>query len=285
MKNDKNEELNTKRPIQAIKPIGRIIPQARRVISDMNVGRSKAINHFMPSHSQKLLPSAQQVTQKTPYGKRVLDIGPVKHPMVAKIEKSHAQSLQMATKPSLEKSSKTIKEEAIAEAFSKLDTAQKEKKVSLAHRSKLVKICCIIFAVLLIVSFCIYVFLPNISMSIANAGAGINASYPEYHPDGYSVDGALSYRDGEVVINYRSNTGDKKFSIKQSQSSWDSTAVKAQVTKDSNSNFDTFQDSGLTIFSYNNNHNATWVNDSILYSITGDAPLSREQIRHIATSL
>ena len=286
MKNDKIGEINTKRLTQDIKPIGRLVPQARRVISDMNITRSKAVSHFAPNHSPKTLPIAQPAVVKTAYSKKVLDIGPVKHPLVAKIEKARfEQKKQLAVKPNFEKSSKTIKDEAIAEAFSKLDTAQKEAKVAVKHRSKFVRIFCIILTILIIIIFCYYVFSPNISMSVANARAGINASYPEYHPDGYSVDSALSYTDGEVTINYHSNTGDKKFSIKQSQSSWDSTAVKAKVSKDSNSNFDTFQENGLTIFSYNNNHNATWVNDSILYSISGDAPLSREQIRHIATSL
>ena len=285
MKNDKIGEINTKRPTQDIKPIGRLVPQARRVISDMNITRSKAVTHFAPNHSQKPSPMAHPAVVKTS-SKKVLDIGPVKHPLVAKIEKAHLeQRKQLATKPDFEKSSKTIKDEAIAEAFSKLDTVQSEKKIAVKHRNKFVNIFCIILTILIIIFFCIYIFLPNISMSVANARAGINASYPEYHPDGYSLDGALSYTEGQVTINYRSNTGDKKFSIKQSQSSWDSTAVKAQVTKDSNSNFDTFQENGLTIFSYNSNHNATWVNDSILYSITGDALLSREQIRHIATSL
>jgi len=286
MKNDKNEETNIRKSIQTARPIGRIIPQARRVISDMNITRSKAIAHFAPNHSLKSPSTTQPLATKTAYNKKILDIGPVKHPLVAKIEKAHLEQKKLtAVKPNLEKTSKIIKEEAITEAFSKITPTPKEKKVISKTHSKLIRIFSVILAILVVIGFCTYVFLPNISMTIANARAGIDASYPEYHPDGYSVEGALSYGDGEVTINYHSNTGDKKFSIKQSRSSWDSTAVKAQVNKDSNGNFDTFQESGLTIFSYNNNHNATWVNDSILYSISGDAPLSREQIRHIATSL
>jgi hypothetical protein len=127
--------------------------------------------------------------------------------------------------------------------------------------------------------------MPNISVKIASAQAGIKATYPEYHPDGYNMDGSVSYADNQVTINFRANTGNSKFAIKQSKSSWDSSAVKMQINKESNNQTNETKEGGLTIYTYNDNSNAAWVNGGILYTITGDAKLSGEQIRHIATSL
>ena len=125
--------------------------------------------------------------------------------------------------------------------------------------------------------------MPSLSVRIASIQAGISATYPEYSPNGYSLNGPVQFSDNEVVINFRANTGNTKFVIKQSKSSWDSSAVKNKVSNDSKGEFITTEEKGLTIYTYNGN--ASWVNGGILYAITGDAPLSGDQIRRIATSL
>lgn len=60
-------------------------------------------------------------------------------------------------------------------------------------------------------------------------------------------------------------------------------AVKAKAEQDASGEVTTTSERGLTIFTYKNN--AIWVNGGILYSISGDASLSGDQIRQIATSL
>ena len=47
--------------------------------------------------------------------------------------------------------------------------------------------------------------------------------------------------------------------------------------------YSTAETNGLTIYTFG--QNAAWVNGGILYTITGNAPLSADQIQHIATSL
>ena len=129
-----------------------------------------------------------------------------------------------------------------------------------------------------------YMNLPVLSVKIAATQAGINATYPDYRPDGYKIDGPVSFTSGQVTINFVANTGTSRFSIKQSKSTWDSSAVLDNVVRPAvGEKYITNQEQGLTIYTYNGN--ATWVNGGILYNIQGDAPLSGDQLRHIATSL
>jgi hypothetical protein len=131
-----------------------------------------------------------------------------------------------------------------------------------------------------------YVNIPSLSVGFASAQAGIKATYPEYRPDGYKLHQPVTYKDGEVTLEFKSTTTDKGYTIVQTRSSWDSSAVLDNVVrKATGDNYITTQERGLTIYSYNESSNAVWVNGGILYTITSTAPLSGEQIRHIATSL
>ena len=55
------------------------------------------------------------------------------------------------------------------------------------------------------------------------------------------------------------------------------------VKEKSHDEYSTAQEKGLTIYNYGSN--AAWVSGGILYTIDGDAPLSPDQIRKIATSV
>lgn len=126
--------------------------------------------------------------------------------------------------------------------------------------------------------------MPSLSVRVAAAQAGVNASYPSYHPDGYSLNGPVAYSQGEVNMKFASTTGPQNFTIGQSKSNWDSTALLQDYVKQhAGDNYITYDDHGLTIYTYESN--AAWVNDGILYTITGDAPLSSDQIRQIAASM
>ena len=85
-------------------------------------------------------------------------------------------------------------------------------------------------------------------------------------------------------MNFKATTSDANFSVNQSKSSWDSDAVLDNyVTPKAGSSYMPYTERGLTIYTYNNS--AAWVNGGILYTVEGNAPLSSEQIRRIATSL
>jgi hypothetical protein len=96
----------------------------------------------------------------------------------------------------------------------------------------------------------------------------------------------VTFSDGEVTLNFVSNSGSGGYIVKQSRSSWDSTAVLNNLVKEqAGANYITTQEKGLTIYLYSDSRSAAWASGGILYTISTTAPLSGEQLRHIATSL
>ena len=237
----------------------------------MDISRSKNVARFAP----------HPVAASKPKVAEVPDIAPKAHPVAAR-------ALARTSKPAISifsssKSSKEIKDEAIAKALA-TPTAKPEKKKRKFHFSRRFTILSAIFAVLIIGAYLTWVNIPSISVGFAASQAGISATYPQYKPDGYSLSQPVTFSDGTVTLKFQSNSDTSAYSIIQTRSSWDSTAVLTNVVKKAaGDNYITTQESGLTIYSFKNT--ATWVNGGILYTIDSNAPLSGEQIRHIATSL
>ena len=126
--------------------------------------------------------------------------------------------------------------------------------------------------------------MPAIATRMAAAQAGINASFPSYQPSGYSLAGGISQQQGSVLMKFAANAGPGTFTLTQSRSDWDSSAVLANYVLPSfGRNFATTTSRGLTIYSTHNA--AAWVNGGILYTIKGNAPLSSEQVERIAVSM
>ena len=126
--------------------------------------------------------------------------------------------------------------------------------------------------------------MPAIATRMAAAQAGINASFPSYQPSGYSLTGGISQQQGSVLMKFAANAGPGTFTLTQSRSDWDSSAVLANYVLPSfGRNFATTTSRGLTIYSTHNA--AAWVNGGILYTIKGNAPLSSEQVARIAASM
>ena len=249
---------------------------ARKVGHSMDIARSKSIAHFSPRPTESIKKPTRTNQPKK------MDIGPVRHPLSTRVEKIRSDSKPSINSPNI-KTSKEIKEEAIATALQAVPNKSTQKNSFLKRHFKFINIFSIGLAIFIVIGCIVYLNMPAISVKVASVQAGIDATFPKYHPDGYSVDGPVTYNNNEVTINFRANAGNAKFSIKQSKSTWDSSAVKNKVEKDSNGEFITTQEKGLTIYTYDGN--AAWVNGNILYTITGDAPLSGDQIRRIATSL
>lgn len=209
------------------------------------------------------------------------DIPAVSHPAVAK---AHKQQAAKKTAPALvSQSAKEIKNAAIEVALAK-PAIKTPKKSFLKRHARLVNVFSVSIIIILLGVYLVYLNMPGLSVRIAASQVGINATYPEYKPDGYSLDGPVTFNDSQVMINFAANTGSSKFSLNQSKSSWDSSAVLDNIVrKKVGEKYITSQERGLTVYTYNGN--AAWVNAGILYTIEGDAPLSGEQIRRIATSL
>ena len=260
------------------KPVKSMISQIRKPVGrTMDIARSSKINRFAPAVEKPVLQTAPKKVAP-----QDIDIPATTHPIVSR-------ALAKAKKPEIvvpaPKSSAQIKNEAITSAMAK-PAAKNQKDNFQKRHPRFLSITSLCLVIVILAGYITYLNMPNLSVAVAASQAGIAAKYPDYRPDGYSVDGPVTFSDSNasVTINFKANTGTGKFSFKQTRSSWDSSAVLDNIVrKKVGEEYITSQVGGLTIYSYNGD--AAWVNGGILYTIDGNAPLSSDQIRRIATSL
>lgn len=210
------------------------------------------------------------------------------HPMVQHVHAARATK-QPAKKT--HKPSDVIKNEAVTRA---LDSAPKHHRAP--HRDKArvrsrkeragraLTFASSGAALLLIAGYFTYMNMPNLSVRVAAVQAGVDAQYPEFRPSGYSLAGPIAYDDGSVAMTFDSNGTPANFTLTQAKSGWDSVAVlENYVAPKAGENYTTTTSGGLTVYSWNGN--AAWVNDGILYTVDGNAPLSPDQVQRMAASL
>jgi hypothetical protein len=252
--------LSTKKPVHTPAPAP--APTARQI---------QEIRRFAPH------PKPQTI---------ISDIAPVHHPVVDRVHAARATQ-QLAVGPRVVKPSQIIKREAIIEATSRMPTKparqiKLKKRVSTARRR--LNIAAISLAVLVFGGYLTYLNMPQISTRVAASQAGINAQYPSYHPTGYSLSGPVAFNNGVVSMKFAANTSPQAYTVTQSRSNWDSSAVlENYVQPKAGEHYTTTQSNGLTIYTYDKS--AAWVNGGILYTIDGSANLTPEQIQHIAVSM
>jgi hypothetical protein len=220
-----------------------------------------------------------QVTSTTKPG-RMMDIAPAAHPMMHKV--AAAKPAATAHTPTLP-AAKELKDHAISKALAN----SSENKTSLhkkSRRPRVASIAAASLAVVLLAGYLTYLNLPTISVRVAAAQAGIAATYPSNHPQGYSLNGPVAYANGQVTMKFASNTGPQNFNVNQTKSSWDSSALLTNYVEPTvGEDYMTYHDSGLTIYVYDDK--AAWVNNGILHTIEGNTSLSIDQVRRIATSM
>lgn len=252
-------------------------PQKQAVIHEIQKKKpAVAPSHIEKSaHVHKFTP---RINAQGAHKPRMIDIAPARHPHVVKVEAVRAAKAE----PTPTKPAQIIKQEAIQNAVANTTKNTELPKKRFRH-PRVLSIVSASFALILLGGYLTYLNMPSLSVRVAAAAAGINASYPDYHPDGYSLNGPVAYNQGQVSMQFAANAGPQNFTIHQTKSSWDSAAVLDNyVSPKAGSSYITYSERGLTIYTFNGN--AAWVNGGILYTIEGDAPLSSEQIRHIATS-
>lgn len=259
------------------------------------------INRHRPSHTihHDIVPAPQteRSSARNPHVRkfaphpidavRSVDAGPVSHPHV---EKAHARSAakeahrrtgHLTRHVAASDIKQASTEKAIADAK---PTLQQHKPRFWQHKQRATGIIAASFALVLLGGYFTYLNMPSLSVRVAAAQAGIDADYPNYRPDGYALNGPVTFSDGRVSMNFKANASDSSFTVSQSKSSWNSEAVLDNyVTPRAGESYMPYTERGLTIYTYDNS--AAWVNGGILYTIEGDAPLSSQQIRQIATSL
>jgi hypothetical protein len=223
----------------------------------------------------------------------ISDFGPVAHPAIQKAKLRTPQKVQ----PSLTQRTaptKTVqlqpapakqqKEKAIEKAIRSAKPARTKKMSVFKHHPRTLSIASAGLAVLLLAGYFSYINMPNLSVRLAAAQAGIAASYTSYRPDGYSLNGPVAYAQGQVSMKFASNGGPQNFTLRQTKSNWDSSAVLSNyVQPKSDGNYNVYTSNGLTIYTFGDS--AAWVNGGILYTIDGSASLSNTQLSQLATSM
>lgn len=280
----RTQTLNRAHVKSPIKKTSNLLKQTKPMMQDIAPKRSPMIQKFAPSVHKKVTAAPQRLTH---------DIAPVTHPIQHKVAERQAvkqqasQTSAPAQQPAPIKPAKDIKHSAIEKALhnSKDSANKKIKKQSFFKRHpRLLNISSASLAVVMLGGYLTYVNLPNISVRVAAAQAGIAATYPTYTPSGYSLNGPVAFADGQVSMKFASNVGPQNYTVKQVKSSWDSSALlENYVAPSSSDSYQTLSDSGLTIYTYGNS--AAWVNGGILHTIDGEASLSPDQVRKIATSM
>lgn len=184
------------------------------------------------------------------------------------------------------KPAEVLKNEAILAAMNKeIDHKKSRRPKAIKHQSRFgrfVSFAMPSLAVALLAGYFTYLSMPQLSIRMAAIQSGINAKYPGYSPNGYSLSGPIAFKDGEVTMKFAYADNSQGYTINQVRSSWDSAAVKEFVASQTKDATTTVAD-GLTIYTYGSN--AAWVNSGVFYTLKGDAPLSSDQITRIATSM
>ena len=202
----------------------------------------------------------------------------------AMLAMKNAQSASMKQKKEYSIAEKVMKKEMAADKKADKSSSIKEMKHFKKNRGKrfLLAFAASTACMLALVAI-VRVNLPNISVKVAAAQTGIEASYPSYIPRDYSLTGVYVDDNKVITIDF---TGPKnaKFTLSEEKSSWDSVALKNNYVKTAFDTYDAVREQGITI--YISHSNAVWVNRGMLYKLNANAgTLTKTQIKNIVTSL
>lgn len=125
----------------------------------------------------------------------------------------------------------------------------------------------------------------NLSIRTASQRAGIVASLPHYTPNGYKLNGPISYGTGFVSFNLKSDkASDKSIAVIQRKSDWNSASLLELYVSPKTKDYVAINSQGLKIYLYGDGQ-ATWVNKGLQYVVQANSSLSRDQIVKMAESL
>ena len=265
----------TKKPEAPNKPIVKRSSPGRH----MEFAKSASVSHFA-RHPETKPEVKAPVTKPAAKPDKPARVHPVAERAIVRTQKKKVAAAA-ASKPI---TAKEVKDAEISKALAApTPKAPKKEKRNTKTLRRVIIICSSVLVILLIL-LAVWKLVPTISVGVAAAQAGIEATYPEYTPDGYSLSQPVTFSDGQVTLKFASNSNDNYYTIDQVRSSWDSSAVLDNVvTPAAGADYTTTKERGLTIYTYSSH--AAWVNGGILYQIDSKAPLSGDQIRKIATSL
>jgi hypothetical protein len=139
------------------------------------------------------------------------------------------------------------------------------------------------FVVLLLVGFVISQNMTSLSLKLASHKAGVHVVLPVKQPPGFSF-GFLTYKPGDVTLNFSSPSDGRQYNISQKTSNWNSQALLNNFVASANSAYKTYQRAGLTVYLLSND-TATWVDSGVWYTVDGDSSLSNTQLLDVASNM
>lgn len=216
------------------------------------------------------------------------------HSTPAKTKHATAQTTHPALPSQIASASHQQLERLLDHALHKADAHKKALHGRLHQRSgwrrvlntpRWVSVGSALAVVLLLGGFFAWQNIPQVSMKLAAQKANFNASVPAYTPPGFSFSGPIAYSDRAVTIHFSSNTGDdRSFKLTQEPSTETSTSLAANTLVE-DTEVQTAQVNGTTVYIYGEDNHATWVNHGIRYTIEDKAKLNAEQLLKIADSV
>jgi hypothetical protein len=123
--------------------------------------------------------------------------------------------------------------------------------------------------------------IPYVSMKVASLRAQVKGSLPDYVPSGFRFAGPIEYEPGNISMTYRSG-GERYFTLEQQASNWDSSSLEANALPE-DTQVQTSQVKGTTVYVDSSNNEATWVNNGKHYKLRGQ--LNPDEIFKIAESI
>ncbi len=138
--------------------------------------------------------------------------------------------------------------------------------------------------VLALAGLYVYQNIPRFAVGIASSKAGLQASYPGFHPQGFAQAGSVSYRPGEVFMDFSSRDS-RSYRIIQSAADPNDPSVNNVLGDSTRQPIAAHQVAGRTIYIAADGSKASWVDDGIHYTIEANSVLSTDQILKIAASL
>ncbi len=141
---------------------------------------------------------------------------------------------------------------------------------------------CALASVIAIVYF-VNLNAPDLSAQVLAMQSGIENSYPDYVPRGYTLKSSVA-GENRVTFTFENSEEGKVFQLVEEKSSWDSKALLSNYVETTFKSYDAVREQGLTI--YISGSSAAWVNSGVKYVISADnGTLTTKQIKSIAVSL
>ncbi|MEX1995437.1 MAG: hypothetical protein WD887_01545, partial [Candidatus Saccharimonadales bacterium] len=260
------------------------LSRAQKIATHAKVSRFGGFSKSAKSEPQIITPERVKVVGKTP------------EPSVS-MRTSSATAPSAARRPlpsMMTSASHNQLERLLDHALAKADAHKQILRGAKANRSlkerlkSIPKPLIITLAVLivgLVAGFLAWQNVPQVAVKIASLRTGITAAVPGYVPSGFEFDGPVSTGQKSVSIRYQS-VGDPalSFTLTQKTSNMDSESLAAQAIP-ADSQVQTSQVDGSTVFLHGRNNDATWVNRGIWYTIDNDASLSSNQLLRVVESL